>query len=287
MLARELLDAACGGMDAHEQLVEGERVAFGHDELAVEHERFAPTARQRGDDLREIAVERLAGFRAQLDFVAILEGEAAKAVELGLVLPLAAGRQLGDELRLHRRVRSWGSAAPRGFSRSCARSKRPRFASSGAQRSPSSAMRAGMLSMRKSSMRDAALELFPRDRRGDRGVRLRTRRVHRRERAAPGVLVVVDEHASGGRLAMRYSAVMSVGLSASRASCAKLLREASTLASASDRARSGRRRVCLSSRSSWRAASCPAPSSASRTSSAVSRTSSKVAPGTGSRSKCR
>src|SRR5436305_10237696 len=43
---------------------------------------------------------------------------------------------------------------------------------------------------------DAAVDLLPRDRRRHGGVRTRARRIDRGERAAPPVLVVVDQHAA-------------------------------------------------------------------------------------------
>ena len=50
---------------------------------------------------------------------------------------------------------------------------------------------------------DVALDLLPRHRRRDGRARVRADRVDRRERAAPGVLVVVDEHAPHGRVRLR------------------------------------------------------------------------------------
>ena len=146
-----LSDTALRRMDAHEQLIERERRAFGNHELPVEHERLRFDDLERGDHFREIAVERLPGFRAKVD-LAVLEGETAEAVELGFVVPLLPGRQLANEPRLHRRIRC------RDRERHCLQmnwrsSQRPRFASSGDQRSPIAAIREGMFSIRKSAIR--------------------------------------------------------------------------------------------------------------------------------------
>jgi hypothetical protein len=59
MLVCQLGDAARGGMDAHEELVERKRIALGHDELAVEHEPLRMGSLERGYDFGEIPVERL------------------------------------------------------------------------------------------------------------------------------------------------------------------------------------------------------------------------------------
>ena len=104
MLARKLLDATLRRMDAHQQLVERQRLSFGDDELAVEH---APSRRQcgqRGHDFGKVALERLSGLGSQRDIAPVLEGEAPKAVPLGLVVPHCALRKLGDEPRFHRGV---------------------------------------------------------------------------------------------------------------------------------------------------------------------------------------
>ena len=90
----------------------------------------AVTCEHRRDDLGEVAGERLARLRLQLDFVAVAKREAAKAVPLGLVLPPGAGRDLVHDARLHRRdsVRVSGSITARAAS-----GKRPRC---GQQRLP-------------------------------------------------------------------------------------------------------------------------------------------------------
>src|SRR4029453_8862540 len=79
----------------------------------------------------------------------IPEGEAAKAIPLGLVLPLLPHRQLGGGLGFH----GWKGKAERELHVSAARSKRPLGASSGFHRSPRRRRRARMFDMVKSSMR--------------------------------------------------------------------------------------------------------------------------------------
>ena len=102
-LDRELADAALGRVQAHLQGVEGQRVAVRDRELAVEHEAVGRKRAQHRRDLGEVARQRLAGFRPEIDLVAGPEGEAAEAVPFRLELPAGLARQIVDELRLHRR----------------------------------------------------------------------------------------------------------------------------------------------------------------------------------------
>jgi len=103
-LVRKLPHAAFGRMDAHEQLVERQRIAFGNHELAVEDEARGRQLGDRGDDLGEIALERLPALRPQMHVRRVLEREAAESVPFGLVLPRVPLGQRGDRFRLHRRV---------------------------------------------------------------------------------------------------------------------------------------------------------------------------------------
>ncbi len=80
-------------MDAHLQRVEGERVADGNRQLAVDHERVRLEAGQHGHDFGEIAPERLARFRPELDLVARAKGEATEPVPFRLELPAGLVRQ--------------------------------------------------------------------------------------------------------------------------------------------------------------------------------------------------
>lgn len=90
-------------MQAHLQGVEGEAPVDLDHQFAVEDEHVRLQPAQEGDDLREEAPERLAGFRPYIDFVAGLERKAAKAVPLRLILPCVAARKLGRGSGLHRR----------------------------------------------------------------------------------------------------------------------------------------------------------------------------------------
>ncbi len=89
-------------MQPHLQRIERQGLAEGDRKLAVEHELFVRQPGQHGDDLGEIAPQRLARLGAQIHLVAGAEGEAAKPVPLRLELPVRLARQLIDELRLHR-----------------------------------------------------------------------------------------------------------------------------------------------------------------------------------------
>jgi hypothetical protein len=76
-------------------------IATHEDELPVEDEALLLQAQERLDDLREEAPERPLVAALQVDLVALAEGEAAKAVPLGLV-EVAVERQLAREPRQHR-----------------------------------------------------------------------------------------------------------------------------------------------------------------------------------------
>ena len=147
-LLRELFDTALGGVDALEKVVEREGLPDGDRNLAVQDEIVWRERPDSGDDFGEIAGERLAGLRLQLNGVAVLERKAAKAIPLRLVLPDRALGDLVDEKRLHRRVGRLEWQGQKNFSSR----KRPRVSSSGFQRSPRFVRRAGTLSIRKSSI---------------------------------------------------------------------------------------------------------------------------------------
>src|SRR6185437_4474864 len=153
MRPRERLHAACSGMNAHQQFIERRRVAFGYDELAIENAARDGQCLQRGDNLGEIALEWLARFRSQMDIGAVPKRQTTEAVPFRLVSPLRSLRQGVDRLRFHRRiVEGNGKRHQATCASSGARSNLPRFASTGAHRSPRAAIRAGTLSMRKSSI---------------------------------------------------------------------------------------------------------------------------------------
>ena len=115
----ELAHAARGRMNALEQRVEREGVAFRNHDLAVEHELLRLQLADRLGYFREIARQRLAGFRLQLDRVAVAKREAAKSVPFRLVLPLRPARDFADGHRLHGREAAdaarvpWDGAAAR------------------------------------------------------------------------------------------------------------------------------------------------------------------------------
>jgi hypothetical protein len=94
-------------MNALEQRIEREGPAFGHHDLAVEHEVPRLEAPYRLDHLGEIAHQRFAGFRLQRDNVAPPKRQAAKAVPFRLVLPFGAEGDFIDRQRLH--GREWGT----------------------------------------------------------------------------------------------------------------------------------------------------------------------------------
>ena len=98
--------------------------------------------------------------------------------------------------RLHRRV----FARYRKAHITLSSLKRPRAASSGFQRSPSCLHARGHVVDAEVRDLHTILDLLPRHRRRHGGFRCGSRRVHRRERSAPRILVVVHEHASARSL---------------------------------------------------------------------------------------
>ena len=102
---RQFFDAARGGVNPLQQIVERKRLAARHHDFAVEQEIGRLQSSRGIDQLGEVAGEVLARFRAQLDLVASAGEQAAEAVPLRLVLPLASARNRIDGTRLHRRRR--------------------------------------------------------------------------------------------------------------------------------------------------------------------------------------
>src|SRR5437588_2280016 len=95
-------------MEARLHRVEVELAAARDDDLAVE----GRMRRQRLAELPqlgEVAEERPAVARPERELAAVVLEHAAEAVPLRLVTPIALARQLGDELRLHRRERDVGA----------------------------------------------------------------------------------------------------------------------------------------------------------------------------------
>ena len=99
---RELLHAALRWMDPLQQGIERKRPIDRNDDLPIEDECRGLDAAYRVDQLREIARQRLARFRLQLDLVAVAEDEAAEAIPFRLVLPFLPGRDVVDRQGFHR-----------------------------------------------------------------------------------------------------------------------------------------------------------------------------------------
>ena len=146
MLGRELPDPARRRVDALEEVVERQPAVHRDDDLAVEHESAGAEAGEHLLHVGEITRERLARLGLEPDGIAVAEGEAAEAVPFRLEEPVRTSGELVGRLRLHR----FEGKAER-EAHSFSRSNRPRFCSSGFQRSPILATRAGTLSRRKSA----------------------------------------------------------------------------------------------------------------------------------------
>src|ERR687887_1760028 len=92
-------------MEAQLHRVEVEHSVAGDHDLAVDGGVGREEVAERSQ-LGEVAEQRPAVPRPERELVAVVLQDAAEAVPLRLELPVAALRQLGDELRLHRRARS-------------------------------------------------------------------------------------------------------------------------------------------------------------------------------------
>jgi hypothetical protein len=77
-------------MNSHLQGIEGELMFMLDNQFSIDHESLDRKSAQQRHDLREITSQRLSRFRTQIDVVAPFEGEAAKTVPFGLVLPGSA-----------------------------------------------------------------------------------------------------------------------------------------------------------------------------------------------------
>src|SRR5215207_9733747 len=99
-LAAESLDARGRRMDAREESIEIEPGRAGHDNLTIESDVLAAQVGHAGDEFGEVAAERPIMAAAKVDAARGAEGEAAKAVPLRLVDPVAV-RQLGDPATEH------------------------------------------------------------------------------------------------------------------------------------------------------------------------------------------
>ena len=78
-------------MDAREEGIEVEPGLAWHDDLAVEDEVGARERGQAGDELREVAAERPVMAAAKFDTGCGSERQAAKAVPLRFIDPVASG----------------------------------------------------------------------------------------------------------------------------------------------------------------------------------------------------
>src|SRR4051812_249969 len=87
-------------------------------ELTIQHELLRLQRAHRCNHIREIARERFARFRLQLDMITIAECNAAEAIPLRLISPLVARGNCVDLLRLHWRERRTDWKAHRYFSMS-------------------------------------------------------------------------------------------------------------------------------------------------------------------------
>src|ERR1044072_7752524 len=89
-------------MNALQQIIKRQSILNGNYEFAVEHKLRRLHLQQSGDNFREVTFEWLARLRLQLDRLAVAERKTAKAVPLGLVLPVVAGGYLAHQQRFHR-----------------------------------------------------------------------------------------------------------------------------------------------------------------------------------------
>src|SRR5436305_14040744 len=77
---RQFLHPTGSGMEAQLQFVEGKTATHINDEFAIEDKFVRDQLRKRDNDVREIASERLARFRLQINVVATPKSEAAEAI---------------------------------------------------------------------------------------------------------------------------------------------------------------------------------------------------------------
>ncbi len=89
-------------MNAHLQGFEVEHVALGHHQLAIEHAALGQLLQERGQELREVAIQRLGIATLQQHLVAITEDQRAESIPLRLENPARAGGQRRGSLGEHR-----------------------------------------------------------------------------------------------------------------------------------------------------------------------------------------
>ena len=277
-------DPARRGMDPEQQLVEREPAVDRDHDLAVEHEARGARGRRAFDDVREVALERLAGLR--LDPHPCRRpgrrGSGSRPTWARTASPPRQGARRPTRPPSARR----GSAIGRLTAPPPAGTVRAR-ASSGFQRSPRFRTRAGTLSIRKSSISTPRLDFVPGDRRRHRGALGGPHRVDRGERAAPGVLVVVHQHPALGPVGDPILRGDERRMLAARAAGRAAFAKRPDLLLYAGRARSARRVKALRPAGLHQRPACRAPRARRAPRAAVRRTRSNVAPFAGSRSKCR
>jgi len=88
-------------VDSQLEGVEVEVATIGDDEFAIEDALFGKLLTERREHLGEVAVEGFLVAALEEDFVAVAKDEDAEAVPLGLVDPVAFGRDGVDALGEH------------------------------------------------------------------------------------------------------------------------------------------------------------------------------------------
>ncbi len=101
-LGRELADPALGGVEAHLERVEVERTAALDHDLPV-HSRPRRQLLGQLTQLGEVAQERAGVPAPDVELALDILDDSPETVPFRLVLPLALGRELIDELGLHGR----------------------------------------------------------------------------------------------------------------------------------------------------------------------------------------
>ncbi len=92
-------------MEAKLQFVEGKTATNVDDKFTVEDKFLRGQARQRDNDVREVARERLARFRLQINLLPSAKRQAAETVPFRFILPTVSRWNFFDRLRFHWRQR--------------------------------------------------------------------------------------------------------------------------------------------------------------------------------------
>ena len=88
-------------MEAKLQFVEGKTATNIDDKFAVEDKFLRGQARERDEGVREIARERLARFRLQINVFPAAKREAAEAIPFRFILPTGADRNFINRVGIH------------------------------------------------------------------------------------------------------------------------------------------------------------------------------------------